>query len=63
MQIHDSAWAKQMGMNTFLAVAKGSDEEPRVLEVEYRNNPKSSEIDLILLGKGVTFDSGGIRYL
>jgi aminopeptidase len=60
VDIFDSEWAANKEMNSFLTVAKGSDEDPRVLEVTYTGNPDSSDIDLVLVGKGITFDSGGI---
>jgi aminopeptidase len=61
VEIHDADWALQKEMNSFLAVAQGSDQEPRVLEVTYRGNPNDHEtVELVLVGKGITFDSGGI---
>jgi aminopeptidase len=62
VEIHDENWAKERDMNSYLSVSSGSDEPPRVFEAKYINNPnkKQDEIDLILVGKGVTFDSGGI---
>jgi leucyl aminopeptidase len=47
------------GMNALLAVAQGSAEEPRFIALEYRGGGESSR-PLVLVGKGVTFDSGGI---
>lgn len=41
-----------------LAVAKGSVEEPKMLVIEHR--PKKPKRSIVLVGKGVTFDSGGI---
>jgi len=49
--------ASEMGL--ILSVSQGSAEEPRLLHV--RHNPlKSTTVDLALVGKGVTFDAGGI---
>ncbi len=45
-------------MNLFLSVNKGSAYEPRLVVVEYNGNPKSKE-KIALIGKGITFDSGG----
>jgi len=42
-----------------LAVAKGSNEEPRFIKIEYKGG-KASDKPLVLVGKGLTFDSGGI---
>ena len=46
-------------MNCFLGVSQGSAEPLKFLEVEYRGG-KSGEAPLAVVGKGVTFDSGGI---
>jgi leucyl aminopeptidase len=47
------------GLHTLLAVSRGSDEEPRLIVLEHRRGP-ASQRPLVLLGKGLTFDSGGI---
>lgn len=52
-------FAEENKMGLFLSVAAGSDEELRFLIVEYRGRD-SEEIDVALVGKGITFDSGGI---
>ena len=46
-------------MFALLAVAQGSQEEPRFIVLEY-NGGKQGDRPLVLVGKGVTFDSGGI---
>lgn len=50
---------KAMGMGALLAVAQGSDEPPRLIEVVYQGG-KPQEAPIVLVGKGITFDSGGI---
>lgn len=45
-------------MGSFLSVARGSDEPPIFLELKYNNSPDAKP--LALVGKGITFDSGGI---
>jgi leucyl aminopeptidase len=45
-------------MEALLAVAAGSDEEPRFIAMEY--SPKKDSRPVVLVGKGVTFDSGGL---
>jgi leucyl aminopeptidase len=50
---------KKMGMGSFLSVAAGSEEPPKMLALEYRGDPKSKTV-LGLVGKGITFDTGGI---
>ena len=48
-----------LGMGSFLAVARGSDEPPRFIVLEYQGGPKRQK-PRVLVGKGITFDSGGI---
>ena len=50
---------KKMGMNTLLAVAQGSHESPQLIEIHHNGGAKDSP-PIILIGKGITFDSGGI---
>ena len=49
----------QMGMGAFLGVAQGSDQPPKLVVMRYAGR-SSSEVDIALVGKGITFDSGGI---
>jgi leucyl aminopeptidase len=55
--ILDKAQIKKEGMGALLAVAQGSAEEPRFIVLEYGGG---SGAPVALIGKGVTFDSGGI---
>ena len=57
--VFDRARIKSEGMGGLLAVAAGSQEEPRFIVLEYRKGP-NKQAPLVLIGKGVTFDSGGI---
>lgn len=50
---------EKQGFNALLAVAKGSEEEPRLIVLDYRGSKKNTG-SIVLVGKGVTFDSGGI---
>lgn len=50
---------EKMKMGSFLAVAKGSAEEPKFIVMEYFKGPKN-EKPVVLVGKGLTFDTGGI---
>lgn len=45
-------------MNAYLSVAKGSDEEPQLIVMKYMGDPTSSDVTA-LVGKGLTYDSGG----
>ena len=55
---YDEKDLKKMGMNTLLSVGQGSDSPPRLIEIHYQGRMKHPPI--ILVGKGITFDSGGI---
>ncbi|KAM5285182.1 cytosol aminopeptidase isoform 2-T2 [Hipposideros larvatus] len=60
IHIRPKSWIKEQEMGSFLSVAKGSDEPPVFLEIHYRGSPNASEPPLVFVGKGITFDSGGI---
>ncbi|XP_037117654.1 cytosol aminopeptidase [Syngnathus acus] len=53
-------WIEEQGMGAFLSVSKGSEEPPVFLELHYQGSPDSAQAPLLLVGKGITFDSGGI---
>ena len=58
IQVFDVSEAEAMGMGAFVAVAKGSQEPGKFIVLEYN---KGKGLDTIaLVGKGITFDSGGI---
>jgi leucyl aminopeptidase len=59
VQILNRAAMAKLGMNTLLSVAQGSDEPPQFIVLEYLAGPKSQK-PVVLVGKGVTFDTGGI---
>lgn len=50
---------KELGMGAFLSVSVGSDEPGQMIVLEYRGGPKS-QAPVALVGKGITFDTGGI---
>lgn len=56
--VMDKEAIKKMGMGALLAVAQGSAEPPQFIEIQYHGDSKKAPI--VLVGKGVTFDSGGI---
>ena len=58
-KVLDKEKMKEMGMNALLAVASGSNEEPKFIILEYAGGKKSAA-PVVLVGKGLTFDSGGI---
>ncbi|WP_269913892.1 leucyl aminopeptidase [Acinetobacter sp. HY1485] len=49
---------QELGMGAFLAVSKGSERPGRIITLEY--NAQREEAPVVLVGKGVTFDTGGI---
>ncbi|MFC2010477.1 leucyl aminopeptidase [Chloroflexota bacterium] len=50
---------QKLGMGALLGVAQASQQPPKFIVLNYRGG-KSGEIDIALLGKGITFDTGGI---
>ncbi|AFP84451.1 leucyl aminopeptidase [secondary endosymbiont of Ctenarytaina eucalypti] len=51
---------KELGMNAYLAVGQGSINESLMSVIEYRNSPNPEARPIVLVGKGLTFDAGGI---
>ena len=58
-KIYDLKDVKKMGMGAFYGVAQGAKEPAKMIVVEY-NGGKKSQKPIALVGKGLTFDSGGI---
>lgn len=58
VKIYSEKQITQLGMEAFAAVASGSEEDAYLIALSYKN-PKAKKT-LALVGKGVTFDSGGI---
>ena len=50
---------QELGMGALLGVSQGSLEPPRLITLRYRGDD-SDKTDVALIGKGITFDSGGI---
>ncbi len=59
LKVLNESEIKNLKMNAFLSIANGSKEAPRLVTMQYRSKNKKSG-HLLLVGKGVTFDSGGI---
>ena len=57
--VYDRAWAQEQGMGSFLAVAQGAGEPPAFIALEYDPGVADAPT-LVLVGKAITFDSGGI---
>jgi len=60
VDVLDEAKMKKLGMGALLGVAQGSARPPRLLVMEYRGAADAKAAPLAFVGKGVTFDSGGI---
>ena len=60
VEILDEKRMKNCGFNLALSVAQGSENKPRVAVIKWLGNKQKEEFDLGLVGKGVTFDAGGI---
>jgi leucyl aminopeptidase len=56
--VFDREEAEKVGLGSFLAVARGTEEPPKFIIIEYGAGKKGDTVALI--GKGITFDSGGI---
>ena len=51
---------EELGMGALLGVAKGSDQPPKLIRLQYSGDPDNPSNNLGLIGKGITFDTGGI---
>ena len=61
VQVLDRRQIEALKMGSFLSVAKGSEQPPRLIVARYQGAGRSGFTDPIaLVGKGITFDSGGI---
>lgn len=58
-KVHSPAEVARLGMGAFLAVARGSEEPLRFIELRY-NGAAKDKAPVVLVGKGITFDTGGI---
>jgi len=59
-EIIDEARARELDMGALLAVARGSTTEPRLVVLEHAPEATAGQSPIVLVGKGVTFDTGGI---
>ncbi len=59
IEVLDQAGIEQLGMGSFLSVARGSDEPPRFIVLRHQGGDAGQK-PTVLVGKGITFDSGGI---
>lgn len=59
-QVLDRPQMQELGMGGLLAVSQGSAQPPKFIILRYRGIPQGTEKGMALVGKGITFDSGGI---
>ena len=60
LTVFEASQMREMGMGALLGVAQGSDQPPKLIVLEYNGDPERPENNLGLVGKGITFDTGGI---
>jgi len=59
-EVLDTAQMTKLGMGALLGVAQGSAEPPALIVLRYKPSGSNGKVHLGLVGKGVTFDTGGI---
>lgn len=50
-----------LSMNLLHAVGKGATSEPRCIAIYYKGDPDREDVDVAFIGKGITFDTGGLH--
>ena len=58
VEVYDEKQCEELGLKGLLAVGRASDKKPRFIVMKYLNNPEEREV-VGLVGKGVTYDTGG----
>jgi leucyl aminopeptidase len=59
VEVLDRKAIEKLGMGSFLSVARGSEEPPKFIVMQY-NGAGKKDAPVVLVGKGITFDTGGI---
>ena len=59
VEVFDTPEIEKLGMASFLSVAKGSRQPPKLIVLHYTGGAKKT-LPVVLVGKGITFDAGGI---
>ncbi len=59
IEVYNMDKLKRIKMEAFMAVGKGSKQEPRLIVMKYNGNPDAKAPLIGLIGKGLTYDSGG----
>lgn len=59
VRIYEKEEIEKLGMNAFLSIAQGSDQPVKLIKLTYKP-VRSSNRKIVLVGKGITFDTGGL---
>ena len=59
-EVHSTEKLKELKMGSFLSVTLGSEEPPALIVLRYEPEGTTSDLTVGLVGKGITFDTGGI---
>ncbi len=59
-EVHSTEKLKELKMGSFLSVSLGSEEPPALIVMKYEPEGAASDVTVGLVGKGITFDTGGI---
>ena len=60
MDVLELSQMRELGMGALLGVAQGSDQPPKLIVMRHNGDPEDPANNLALVGKGITFDTGGI---
>ncbi|MCY4652126.1 MAG: leucyl aminopeptidase [Dehalococcoidia bacterium] len=60
LTVLDRSDIEELGMGSFAGVAQGTEEPPKFIVIRHDGDPDNPDNNLGLLGKGITFDSGGL---
>ena len=60
LEVKEREWMREQGMGAMLGVAQGSEEPPKFIIMRYDGDADNPDNNIGLLGKGITFDSGGL---
>ncbi len=60
LAVLEASEMRELGMGALLGVAQGSDQPPKLIVLKYTGDPDNPANNLGLVGKGITFDTGGI---
>ena len=60
LTVLDRSEIEELGMGSFAGVAQGTEEPPKFIVIRHEGDPDNPDNNLGLLGKGITFDSGGL---